>query len=81
MCFLNLYHCSWQPKEILGHMKLGPEYEDDISLYDIRTRNINYISPEQIKIGRQLGEIVALKNGKIDLNTYEVQEFLLLKKY
>jgi len=46
MCFLNLYHCSWKPEEILPHFKLGPEYDDNISIFDIRTRNNNYISPE-----------------------------------
>ena len=46
MRFLNLYHCSWQPDRILLDMKLGPEYQDNISLYDIRSRNNHYISPE-----------------------------------
>jgi len=39
MCFLDLYHCSWKPKEILPNLKLGAEFEDNFSLYDIRTRN------------------------------------------
>ena len=53
-------------------MQLGPEYEDNLSLYDIRTRNINFISPEQIQIGNELQKILAKKNGKIEENTYDI---------
>lgn len=53
-------------------MNLGQEYQDNISLYDTRTRNKNYISPEQIAIGNELANIVIKKNGKIDENTYEI---------
>ena len=48
LCFLNLYHCSWQLQEILKNINVGAEYEDNISLFDTRTRNRQYISPEQI---------------------------------
>ena len=48
MQFHNLYHASWKPDEIMSHMNLGVEYEDNISLYDTRTRNKHYISPEQL---------------------------------
>ena len=81
MCFLNLYHCSWKPQDILHNIKLGPEYDDNISIFDTRTRNNNYISPEQIEIGKELAHIVSKKNGKIDMNSYDIQEFLLIKKY
>jgi len=80
MCFLNLYHCSWKPHEIVPQMNLGPQYEDNISLYDIRTRNNNFISPEQIAVGEELAHIVQKKNGKIVEDTYGIQEFLLLKR-
>ena len=72
MFFLNLYHCSWKPQEIMRQVNLGPEYQDNISLYDTRTRNKNYISPEQIAIGQELEDIAVKKNGKIDENTYDV---------
>lgn len=52
--FLDLYHCSWKPKEILPHLKLGAEFEDNFSLYDIRTRNFNYVSPEQHAIAFEI---------------------------
>ena len=80
MQFQNLYHCSWKPTEIMSQMNLGAEYEDNISLYDTRTRNKHYISPEQIQIGNELADIVIKKNGKIEENTYDIQEFLILKK-
>lgn len=51
---------------------MGQDYSDNITLYDLRTRNRNYISPEHIKIGDELAEIIKLKNGKIDENTFEV---------
>jgi serine/threonine protein kinase len=82
MCFLNLYHVSWKSKEILKNTGFqGPDYEDNLSLYDIRTRNANYVSSEQIKIFEELMQIAMLKNGKLDPDSYEIQEFLLLKKY
>lgn len=47
MCFLNLYHASWKSKEILKNTGFqGPEYEDNLSLFDIRTRNKHYVSSE-----------------------------------
>ena len=79
MCFLNLYNCSAKLKDLLNNNFLGQDYSDNITLYDLRTRNRNYISPEHIKIGDELAEIVKLKNGKIDENTFEMQEFLLMK--
>lgn len=81
MCFLNLYHCSWKPERIMPRMNLGPEYQDNITLYDIRTRNNHFISPEQVKIGADLANIVAKKNGKIDEHTFDIQEFLLIKRH
>ena len=67
-----MYHCSWKPNELLEHMNLGKEYEDNISLFDTRTRNKHYISPEQLEIGHELASIVQKKNGKIDIDTYDI---------
>jgi hypothetical protein len=42
MCFLNLYHASWNPKQLLkgSPMETGISgLEDNPSLYDCRTRN------------------------------------------
>ena len=73
MCFQNLYHVSWKAKDILKNTGLqGPEYEDNLSLYDTRTRNGNYISSEQIKIFDELTQIAMLKNGKLDMDSYEI---------
>ena len=68
LCFLNLYHCSWQLQDILKNINVGADYEDNISLFDTRTRNREYISPEQIQIGNELADIVYQRNGKIDDN-------------
>ena len=45
MQFLNLYHCAKDPDGPLG-FKYIKEDEPSISKFDIRTRNISYISPE-----------------------------------
>jgi len=58
LCFLNLYNCSSKLKNILKNNNLGVEYEDNITLFDLRLRNRNYISPEQIKIGDEFAEIL-----------------------
>lgn len=81
MCFLELYHCSWDPKRILPHLNLGSEFDDNVSLYDVRTRNKYFISPEQVGIGQELAELVLKRNGKIEANSYDIQEFMLIKKY
>jgi hypothetical protein len=74
MKFLNLYHCSWQTSEILS--KVNEDWEDNISLFDIRTRNKDFISPEQLQIGNELAEIVYQRNGKIDEQQIEIQDFI-----
>lgn len=40
----------------------------------MRTRNTEYISPEQAKIGKELQEIANLHNGKIDQYSADVNE-------
>ena len=52
MCFNNLYHASWNVKDVL---KIDlPVMTDTILKFDTRTRNKIYISPEQLKIGQEL---------------------------
>lgn len=58
MCFLSLYHCSWQTAETLKNSHIGEDFEDNISQFDTRTRQKSYVSPEQIVIGNELAEIV-----------------------
>ena len=73
MCFTNLYHCSWQTQETLANINIGEEeFEDNISLFDTRTRNREYISPEQAQIGKELADIVYQRNGKIDEGQHEI---------
>ena len=50
MQFLNLYHCAKDPSGPMG-FKYVKEEEPNISKFDIRTRNISYISPEQVTLG------------------------------
>ena len=64
MQFLNLYHCTKDAKGEIG-FKYISEHKD-ISKFDIRTRNINYISPEQLTIGQELNELAEMHNGKMD---------------
>lgn len=42
----------------------------------MRTRNNEFISPEQAKIGKELQAIAALHNGKIDEGSAEVNELV-----
>lgn len=44
MCFLNLYHASWDTMDILK-MNL-PEVKETMTRIDNRTRNTDYLSPE-----------------------------------
>jgi hypothetical protein len=63
----------------LQNKHLGKDCEDNLSLYDSRTRNKHYISPEQIEVGNELAQIVMRKNGLIEEDNYDIQEFLLRK--
>jgi len=72
MCFLNLYHTNWNPAQVLK-IDLPNMHETTIK-FDMRTRNTEYISPEQSKIGRELQEIANLHNGKIDQFSTDVNE-------
>ena len=64
MQFLNLYHCAKDPKGEIGFKYISES--KDISKFDIRTRNINYISPEQVHAGKELNDIAEMNNGKMD---------------
>lgn len=80
MCFLNLYHCSWNTKATLSNPHVGAEFEDNITVYDIRTRDKDYISPEQVRIGNDLADVVYQRNGKVDESQIEVKDFLQQQK-
>ena len=76
LCFHNLYHCSWQTGELLANNNIEAELEDGISLFDTRTRNKDFISPEQLVLSNELAEIAYGRNGKIDVSQHEIQDFI-----
>ena len=76
MCFLNLFHCSWNTSETLKNKGIDEDFEDNISLFDIRTRSQEFISPEQLQLGKELADIVFPRNGKIDESQHEIQDFM-----
>lgn len=85
MCFLNLYHCSWNPKTLLKDTPFATGIEgleDNLSLFDLRTRNKNFVSPEQLAIFEELTDLAIIEgNSKIDEDSYQIQEFFLLKRH
>ena len=74
MQFLNLYHCAKDPSGPMG-FKYVKEVEPNISKFDIRTRNISYISPEQVALGQDLKSLADFNNGKIDTKSNLIKEF------
>jgi hypothetical protein len=53
-----------------------------LSIYDLRTRNINYTAPEYIDMYEELTDIIMDPfNGEIIEDSFEIQEFLLKKRY
>ena len=76
MRLLELYHCSWHTQTTLKNGNISTEFEDNISIFDTRTRHTEYISPEQIVLGNELADLAYQRNGKIDESQHEVQDFL-----
>ena len=74
MCFLNLYHASWNTKEVLK-MDLD-EITETTTKIDIRTRNAEYLSPEQLKIGDALRQIADRNFGHISPKDPEVENLM-----
>lgn len=70
---MNLYYCSWNTFNTIG-FNLADD-EDNLSLFDTRVRNKNFISPEQIKLGLELDMILNSHNGKLDETNPEVIEY------
>ncbi len=78
MCFKDLHHCFWDSAEVLKIDDLGLDYEYNFSLYEIRTRNKNFVSPDQIDLNNELATVVMKRNGKIVENFYDEQDFLVV---
>ena len=74
MQFLNLYHCTKDAKGEIGFKYVTQSH--DISKFDIRTRNIGFISPEQATMGRELSELAEIHNGRIDADDQDIQDFI-----
>jgi len=73
LCFTSLYHCIGDALS-----SLGIEMPDQLTTcdFDARTRNQDYISPEQNVIAKELLQHGYAHNGKIDEKSLEVQEFI-----
>ena len=58
LCFIGLYNCLWDASKTLG-MKSGslgtgsilPHDKQNLSRYNVRVRNCEFISPEQNMLG------------------------------
>ena len=72
LSFVGLYNCLWDAHKVLemksGIMGTGsvlPHDKQNLSRYNLRVRNCDYISPEQIMLGQELEELLAPKNGRL----------------
>lgn len=50
-------------------------------MFDLRTRDVCFISPEQVKLGDELNEIATARNGKIEETSPEMLEFSLNNRH
>ena len=73
LCFYRLYFCIFDAAKNLGLKQLSttaldkvlPFDAENLSRYNIRVRNRDYISPEQIEMGLELDDILSSKNGRL----------------
>ena len=75
MQFSNLYHCSANAKEQVGFHYLDMQ-ASNVSKFDARTRSEQYISPEQVQMGQELMDIAMAHNGRIDVESQDIQDFI-----
>ena len=75
MQFSNLYHCTAKGQETIGFMYVDDQ-SSDLSKFDTRTRSEQYISPEQVEMGKELMEIALSHNGRMELESQSIQDFL-----
>jgi len=63
MKFLNLFFASWDAQK---EFKIkNAQLEPQLNKYNITIRDTDYISPEQLKIGRNLVEIAEKHNSSL----------------
>lgn len=69
LCFTSLFHCIGDALS-----SLGIEMPESLTIcnFDARTRNQDYISPEQIVLAKELLQHGYAHNGKIDEKSIEV---------
>jgi len=72
LCFPGLFYCLWDSAKILGikansegFRSLLPHDRENLSRYNTKVRNKDYISPEQLQMGQELEEILGPKNGRL----------------
>lgn len=61
MCFLNLYHASWDTVDVFK--KNLPNVRETLTKVDIRTRNASYLSPEYLAVGEMMKNIIDRHEG------------------
>ena len=76
--FPSLYFCSWETLAALGIFL--PEDGDNLSLFDLRTRDRSYLAPEQLRLGEELAQVAGARNGRLDETSPEVLEFLMANR-
>jgi hypothetical protein len=72
LCFQNLFFCQWDAKKLLPFKSLHtsaaekvlPNERENLSCFNTKIRNKDYISPEQVTLGQQLEDLLAPKNGR-----------------
>ena len=75
LCFFDLYSCSYNLDEQIKIDIL--EEVDNSSMFDLRTRDICFVAPEQLKLGEELKDIAQARNQKVEETSPEMLEFSL----
>ena len=75
MQFCNLYHCTANAKQAIGFQWIESQ-ANDISKFDARTRDPQYVSPEQVQMGQELMDIAMAHNGRMDTESQPIQDFM-----
>lgn len=73
MCLPSLFHCIGESIKCPGIAEKDPQF---LPSFETRTRNSEFLSPEQVGVGRKLLDIGSAHNGKTDEKSSEVQEFI-----
>jgi len=73
LCFQNLFFCQWDAKKLLpfralqtsASEKVLPNEHENLSCFNTKIRNKEYIAPEQVAHGHKLDDLLAPKNGRL----------------